>query len=183
MKKYQALVVGLAALGLSACSSLPAGLGAGSGTSTAQPTRTASTAGAAATVSTTEAIGVVVNAFLVGNANGQETLTPITPNTSVKKGDLVEYHGLFTNTSKDRVRNMTLTLTLPQGATFTGVTEPKLGVQASVDGQQFSFMPLRSSANGQLQNVPFERYQALRFTVEEVGIGATAVVKYRATIN
>ncbi|SIR78571.1 conserved repeat domain-containing protein [Moraxella cuniculi DSM 21768] len=135
------------------------------------------------TVVTSNNVDTVMNAFVVRSVNGQETLEPVTANSNIKAGDLVEYQLLLTNNGKDRVRNMQVALSLPQGISFTGYVSPSVGVQASVDGGRFVFMPVRASVNGVVSNVPFDQYQALRWTVEELGIGATAVVKYRATIN
>lgn len=187
MKAYGVLVASLAVFGLTACASLPntpslPNLGKILPTSTQNTTAQAGEA-AAPTVSTSENINAVVNAFVVRQAGGSETLEPVTANTAIKSGDVIEYHGLFTNTGKDRVRQMTVTLALPQGAAFTGVTEPALGVKASLDNSRFVFMPIRVSNNGAVENVPFAQYKALRWTIEEIGIGATAVVKYRATIQ
>lgn len=176
MKKLtSALVIGAAALALSACESMPS-------SHSAKPTATV-TAGNAATVRTSNDVAVVVNAFIVRNENGQETLTPVTAAGAVRSGDIVEYQALLTNNGKDRVREMTVTLDLPQGAAFTGVADPALGTQASLDGGRFLRMPIRANNNGVIENIPFEQYKSLRWTVDEIGLGATAVVKYRAKIQ
>lgn len=175
MKAYQ-LILGLAAASvLAACTT----------TTTKAPTTVAAPAvsDSKAVVMTSENVDAQVVAYVVRTANGQETLEPISTKTAIKSGDVVEYHGLFTNTGKERVRNMTVTLNLPQGAVFTGQADPALGTLASLDHSQFLRMPIRQSVNGQAQNVPFAQYRALRWTIEELGIGGTAVVKYRATIR
>lgn len=124
-----------------------------------------------------------INAFLVvRDASGNETLRPLTITDGVSRGDVVEYQGLYTNYDTNRVRKMTVTLGIPEGTELVGSVEPTI-VRASIDGSRFVNMPIRTSVNGQAQELPLSYYKALRWTVEDVGIGATAVVKYRVRIK
>lgn len=178
MKSYKILAIATAVATLAACSTIP-------GTKTAQ-TSTAPASKAQntpATISIPATVDAAVNAFVVRTVDGQEALEPVTAATAIKSGDVVEYHGLFTNKGADRIRNMTVTLSLPQGAVFTGQADPALGALASVDNNRFLHMPIRANVNGVVQNLPFDQYKALRWTIEDIGIGGTAVVKYRVTIR
>ncbi|WP_255504040.1 hypothetical protein [Moraxella sp. VT-16-12] len=124
----------------------------------------------------------VVNAFVVKSNNGVETLIPVTLGTAVQAGDVLEYQGLFTNTG-DRVRKMDVTLSIADGLELVGGVMPQ-HASASMDGNRFVRMPIRvKGANGQVQNLPLSDYKALRWTIEDVGLGGTAVVKYRAKIK
>lgn len=123
----------------------------------------------------------VVNAFVVKSENGVETLVPVNVSTSVKSGDVLEYQGLFTNTG-DRVRKMDVTLSIADGLELVGGIHPTQA-SASMDGNRFVRMPIRVNIGGQVQNLPLSQYKALRWTVEEVGLGGTAVVKYRAKVK
>lgn len=124
-----------------------------------------------------------VNAFVVRqDATGAETLQPLTVGDSVARGEIVEYQGLFTNQDTNRVRSMTATLSIPDGTELVGAVEPAI-VKASTDGQRFVNMPIRANINGQVQELPLSYYKALRWTVEDLGIGATAVVKYRVRVK
>lgn len=123
----------------------------------------------------------VVNAFVVKSDNGTETLVPVNASTVVKSGDVLEYQGLFTNTG-DRVRKMDVTLSIADGLELVGGIDPTQA-SASMDGSRFVRMPIRVNIGGQVQNLPLSQYKALRWTVEEVGLGATAVVKYRAKVK
>lgn len=127
-------------------------------------------------------IDSVVNAFIVQNMGGQETLVPVNIGTTVKSGDILEYQGLFTNNSGERVRRMDLTLSIANGLEFIGNVNPK-NVQASLDNSRFVRMPIRANIGGQIQEVSLSQYKALKWTVEEIGLGATAVVKYRARVK
>lgn len=179
MKALKLVALGSVLATLAACTALPST----SGQTTESPKSTATKVNSMATTSVPDSVDAVVHAYLVRTVNGQEMLEPITTANVVKTGDVVEYQTLLTNTGKDRVRSMTVTISVPQGAVFTGQAEPALGTLASADGTRFVRMPIRTTANGATQNLPFDRYQALRWTIEEIGLGGTAVVKYRATIR
>lgn len=128
-------------------------------------------------------IATVVNAFVVTtNPVGQEVLTPVNATTIVKSGDVLEYQGLFTNQGKDRVRKAEVTLEIADGLELIGGVSPQFA-HASNDGHRFVRMPIRVKVAGQTQELPLSRYKALRWTVEDLGIGGTAVVKYRAKVK
>lgn len=191
MKIRNLVAVSMAVLGLAACSSVPTGDGAPATSGvvvapqTSNAAQVANTPRAAGTPSVTAPsnVATVINAFVVRTLNGVEKLEPVTAGTAIKSGDLIEYQGLFTNTGSNRIRQMNATLTVPAGVAFTGVADPALGVKASVDNSRFVFMPIRANINGNIENLPFNQYQALQWNIEELGIGATAVVKYRATVQ
>lgn len=129
-----------------------------------------------------ENVNTVVNAFIVKtDPAGKETLIPVNVGTAVKSGDILEYQGLFTNNG-DRIRTMEVTLSIADGTEFTGFLHPKTA-KGSADGQRFVNMPIRVNVGGQVQNLAFGNYKALRWTVEDIGLGGTAVVKYRAKLK
>lgn len=177
MKLSAALSLGALTLALAACSTTPTNSTNTAATPSVQASATTPT------VVTSNDVDTVMNAFLVRTVDGAEVLEPVTAQTQIKKGDLVEYQVLLTNNGKDRVRDMRVALSLPAGAEFTGFVSPSIGTQASADGSRFVFMPIRSSVNGTTQNLPFAQYQALRWSIQDLGIGATTVVKYRAIIR
>lgn len=123
----------------------------------------------------------VVNAFVVKSDNGKEILVPVNTTTAVKSGDVLEYQGLFTNTG-DRVRKVDVTLSIADGLELVGGVVPQ-HASASMDGNRFVRMPIRVNIGGQVQNLPLAQYKALRWTIEDVGLGGTAVVKYRAKVK
>lgn len=125
-------------------------------------------------------VGQAVYAYLVRGVAGQEQLIPIDATTAINRGDIVEYHGHFTNKTADRIGAMTAVMDIPTKLELIS-TEPL--AFASVDSKRFSAMPLRTLVNGQLVPVPLAYYRAIRFDIKNIGIGATAVVKYRAKIR
>lgn len=109
-----------------------------------------------------------------------ETLTPITPATPIAKGSVIEYQVFFDNVGGQRIRSANLTLDIPAGLELVSVSGDN--VFASVDGKQFARMPLRTQMNGQITELPLFYYRNLRWQVADVGLGGTAVVKYRAKV-
>lgn len=124
----------------------------------------------------------LITAFLVQTLDNQETLIPINDSTALTAGDTVEYQAYFTNHSKERIRTMTATLNIPLGTEFIGITSP-IAQAASVDGNLFAHIPLKTRVNDQIQEVAPHFYRSLRWQLEDIGIGGTAVVKYRVKIQ
>ena len=127
-------------------------------------------------------VAPVVNAYLVQSTGAGETLVPVNVGTPVKSGDVLEYRGLFTNQGADRVRTMDVTLSIDDKLELIGGISPEIAL-ASNDGSRFVRMPIRVRVGGELRELPLAQYRGLRWTVEDLGIGATAVVKYRAKVK
>lgn len=119
-------------------------------------------------------------AYLVHHQNGQETLVPITYATPVLAGSIVEYQGFFHNISNQRIRSATIGLDVPMGLELISMSDN--ATLGSVDGQHYSRMPLRTQMNGQISEIPLSFYRGLRWQVTDIGLGGTAVVKYRARV-
>lgn len=133
--------------------------------------------------SSVEAINTKITASLVSvGANGQETLVPVTADTRLQSGNILEYQGFFTNTNSDRVRKMTVTLTIPEQVELLRVLTPDFPY-GSADGNTFARMPLRGRINNQLQEIPLEYYKAVRWDIDDVGLKDTVMVKYRAKVK
>ncbi len=133
--------------------------------------------------SSVQAVNSTVTAALVGvDANGQETLIPVDANTRLASGNVLEYQGYFTNTNADRVRKMTVTMSIPEQVELIEVVAPEFPF-ASVDGNSFARMPLRSRVDNQLVDVDPKYYKAVRWDIESVGLNDTAMVKYRAKVK
>lgn len=125
------------------------------------------------------AVQTAVEAYLVGAG---DTLIPITQGVAVQSGDVVEYRAYYTNTSGDRIRSMKAQLDIPEGVELVGGLSP-VRAFASLDGSRFVRTPVRGNIGGQIQEVPLALYKALRWDIEDIGIGGTAIVKYRARIK
>ena len=138
---------------------------------------------AASSASNAQAITSKITASLISvGANGQETLVPVTNNTRLQAGNILEYQGFFTNNNADRVRQMTVTMSIPQEVELLGGVAPDFAF-ASVDNTTFARMPLRGQMNGQNQEIPLQFYQSVRWNLEGVGLNDTVMVKYRARVK
>ncbi|MEN2752546.1 hypothetical protein AAIR29_12990 [Psychrobacter sp. FBL11] len=130
-----------------------------------------------------QAVDTKITASLISvDANGQETLVPVDANTRLQPGNVLEYQGYFTNTNPDRVRKMTVTLTIPEQVELLRTVSPDFPY-GSVDGDTFARMPLRTRVDNQLQEVDLKHYKAVRWDIEGVGLNDTVMVKYRAKVK
>ncbi len=133
--------------------------------------------------STAQAVSSKITASLVSvDANGQELLVPVTANTRLQSGNVVEYQGFFTNNNTNRVRKMTVTMTIPEQVELLGGVAPNFPF-GSADGNTFARMPLRGRIDGQTQEIPLKYYKAVRWDLEGVGLNDTVMVKYRARVK
>ncbi|MGI9339488.1 MAG: hypothetical protein ACR2PP_02510 [Psychrobacter sp.] len=133
--------------------------------------------------SNAQAVNTKITASLVGvDANGNETLVPVTAETRLQSGNILEYQGYFTNTNADRVRKMTVTMSIPEQVELLRTVSPDFPY-GSADGTSFARMPLRSRVDNQLQEVPLKYYKAIRWDLEGIGLNETVAVKYRARVK
>lgn len=144
---------------------------------------TAAPARRAAAGSSAQGVSSQITASLVStNASGQEVLAPVTEQTQLQSGNIIEYHGYFTNTNPERVRKMTVTMTIPNEVELMGSVTPEFPF-GSIDGSNFSRMPLRGTIDGQNQEIPLSYYKAVRWDVEGIGLNDTVKVSYRAKVK
>ena len=130
-----------------------------------------------------QAVNTKITASLVSaDANGQETLVPVSATTRLQPGNIVEYQGLFTNTNPDRVRQMTVTMSIPEQVELLGGVMPDFPL-GSVDNTTFSMMPLKGKVDNVSQDIPLSYYKALRWNIDGLGLNDTVMVKYRAKVK
>lgn len=133
--------------------------------------------------SSAQAVNSKITASLISvDANGEEVLVPVNANTRLQSGNVLEYQGYFTNTNADRVRKMTVTMSIPDEVELMRTVAPEFPY-GSVDGNNFARMPLRMRVNNQLQDVDMKYYKAVRWDLEGVGLNDTVAVKYRARVK
>lgn len=133
--------------------------------------------------SSAQAVNSKITASLISaDANGQEVLVPVNASTRLQSGNVLEYQGYFTNTNADRVRKMTVTMSIPEQVELLQTVSPDFPY-GSADGNTFARMPLRGKVDNQLQEIPLKYYKAVRWDLEGVGLNDTVVVKYRARVK
>ncbi|WP_350562111.1 hypothetical protein [Psychrobacter sp. CAL346-MNA-CIBAN-0220] len=130
-----------------------------------------------------QAVNSKITASLISvDTSGQELLVPVTANTRLQSGNVLEYQGYFTNTNTDRVRKMTVTMSIPEQVELLGGVAPNFPY-GSADGNTFARMPLRGKIDGQTQEIPLKYYKAVRWDLEGIGLNDTVMVKYRARVK
>ena len=133
--------------------------------------------------SNAQAVNTKITASLISvDANGNEALVPVTADTRLQSGNILEYQGFFTNTNADRVHKMTVTMSIPEQVELLGGVMPDFPY-GSVDGNSFARMPLKGNINGQSQEIPLGYYKAVRWDIEGVGLNDTVMVQYRAKVK
>lgn len=146
------------------------------------PTHHALASNPSASNQTAQQIKQAVYAYLVRtNPNGEEQLIPMTPNTPIARGDIVEYHAHFSNSTPDRVRSMTAIMAIPAGMELIGI-DP-INAIASTDLINYANIPVRINPNGQVQYPPMHNYRAVHWTIQDIGINGTAITKMRTQMR
>lgn len=117
-----------------------------------------------------EPVEVKLEAKKVTAVNGAETFAPA---TTAKPGDIIEYVVTYSNSGAAPVTNVVGTLPIPAGMELIPESMSGAGVQASLDGVNFSPMPLkrvmkRPDGTTVEQLVPVREYRAVRWPPSRV---------------
>lgn len=120
-----------------------------------------------------------ITASLVG-ADG--TLIPVTPQTKLATGNIIEYHGYITNNSPERVRTMKVTMPIPANMELVSKPSPE-PVYGSNNGVQFNYMPTKISVGGVIQDAPMSYYKSVRWDIPGLGLNEVAEVKYQVRVK
>lgn len=132
-----------------------------------------------------QAVDVRLQSFqVVTQDKGGDKLVPA---LEANPGDTIEYQVTYQNLGKSTAKGVTATLPVPDGAMvyLDGSAAPK-AVQASLDGKQFSPLPLTREVmrNGRLtvEPVPPEQYRFLRWDLGDLAPGKAATVTSRMRV-
>lgn len=123
--------------------------------------------------------------FLVRMVEGQEQLMALNGSngaSELQAGDILEYRSYITNNMPNRVRSMQVTMSIPPEVELIGHTVPEF-VMGSLDQSQFYPAPLQTQRDGMIQNIALSKYQALRWQVEDLDLGETTTLSYRARVK
>jgi len=106
---------------------------------------------------------------------------------TAKPADVIEYEATYKNRGKAAVSNVAATVPIPAGLTLVPESSKPVAAQASLDGKNFSPVPLtRDVINAygmtEKQPVPLGEYRALRWILPELAAGADAKVALRARV-
>lgn len=126
----------------------------------------------------------ILASVLSTDAQGQQILSPITAQTKLTSGNVIEYHGYITNKGAERIRNVTVTLDIPANTellSLEGLSPTR--AKGSADGVKFQAMPLKTNINGVLQDLPMQYYKAVQWDIAGLGLNEVATVKYRVRVK
>lgn len=111
-----------------------------------------------------------------------DSLLPITPQTQLASGNVIEYHGYIINNSPERMRTMKVTMPIPANTKLVAKPSPE-PVYGSNDGVQFNYMPIKLNIGGVIQEAPMSYYKFVRWDIEGLGLNEVAEVKYRVRVK
>ncbi len=123
--------------------------------------------------------------FLVRMVEGQEQLMALNGSngaSTFQAGDILEYRSYITNNMPNRIRSMQVTMSIPSDVELIGHTVPEFAM-GSLDQSRFYPVPLQTQRDGMIQNIALSKYQALRWQVEDLDLGETATLSYRARVK
>jgi uncharacterized repeat protein (TIGR01451 family) len=129
--------------------------------------------------------GTLTQAKISIAADGKELTQPA---ETVKPGDLIEYRVAYVNRGLTSVNNLIVTLPIPRGLDYVGLTDQPRAALASTDGAKFESIPLkrtvrRADGTEVLENVPLSEYRALRWSASTLAAGKTQTFTARATVQ
>jgi uncharacterized repeat protein (TIGR01451 family) len=105
-----------------------------------------------------------------------------------RPGDVIEYSVVYRNRDKGAAKNVMATLPIPTGMEFLPKTSSPGQVMASLDGSEFSAVPLTrkvKKADGTVedQEVPYSEYRFLRWNLGDLPAGGSKEVSARVRIT
>lgn len=129
------------------------------------------------------AVRVKLSQFRVEVEAGKEKLVDV---DTVKPGDVIEYRAVYTNTSKQSVRDLVARLPVPQGLEYVAKSAKASAglpaVQAATRDGKFGVEPLVVTEGGKKVTVPYAEYRELRWPVGAVEAGRSVTVSARARV-
>lgn len=102
--------------------------------------------------------------------------------SNAKAGETVQYRATYTNVVAQHINNVAVTLPIPANMTFTGEANPS-SAQATLDGRNYSDMPLMRKINGKVVKVPLSEYKALRWNIKLLPAKKSADVSLNTIVN
>ncbi len=118
------------------------------------------------------------------NPQGGEILAPITSQTQLSRGSIIEYHGYIINNAAERVKTLKANFDIPNGTELQSINSiSPQPVYGSNDSQRFNYLPIKSNVAGVLQEVPLSYYKTLQWDIVGLGLNEVAEVKYRVVIK
>lgn len=120
--------------------------------------------------------------ILVGGKEIRESAATANP------GEILEEVATYTNKSASMLKSLAATLPVPQSTELVGASATPGNAQASIDGKEFSAMPLKRKtrrADGieSEQLIPLSEYRFLRWYVEALRPASSVVFSARFKVS
>jgi uncharacterized repeat protein (TIGR01451 family) len=130
-------------------------------------------------------VKVALVAQRVVTTDGKESLVEA---DKAKPGDTIQYEATYRNVGQSAAVNVGATIPIPAGLELVADSAKPAAEQASLDGKNFSAIPLMhevKNAAGVVESkpVPLSQYRALRWTIKELAPGGNAIVSVRARVS
>lgn len=104
----------------------------------------------------------------------------------LKPGDVIEYRAVYTNTSKETVRDLMATLPVPEGLEYVAksarATDGVPAVHAATRDGKYGPEPLMVTEGAKTVPVPLAQYRMLRWQVGAMVAGRSVTVSARARV-
>lgn len=119
------------------------------------------------------------------DANGKEKFSAA---STAKPGDVVDYQVTYSNTTNAAMNNVVATLPIPAGSmVYLPRSAKPASVLASTDGHTFAPAPLirtvrKADGSTATENIPLSEYRFLRWNLEAIAAGKTAIVSARMQV-
>jgi uncharacterized repeat protein (TIGR01451 family) len=129
-------------------------------------------------------VRVELAAKKVVTTEGRESLVPA---DKAKPGDIIQYEAVYRNDGKAAAKNVAATVPVPAGLALIEKSDKPSAELASLDGKNFSAVPLMRDVKNQAgvvekKPVPLAEYRAVRWNLPELAPGKTATVALRAQV-
>jgi len=110
------------------------------------------------------------------------------PAAEIKPNDIIEYRATYKNVSTRAINGVIGVVPIPEGLTLQARSAIPADAEASLDGRQFSRIPLRRSetqadGSSRIVEVPLSEYRAVRWGIGSLPAGASKDVSIRAVVN
>jgi uncharacterized repeat protein (TIGR01451 family) len=130
-----------------------------------------------------DAVTVTLTAHKVERQSGKDVLRAA---DAASPGDLIEYHARYRNATDREVREVAATLPVPAGLEYVANTAAPGRVLASLDGRNYSPVPLmrrvQRAGREVVEAVPASEYRYLRWPLGTLGPRADRTVRARMRV-
>lgn len=123
----------------------------------------------------------------VNRVDGNDDKVSLKSATTAKPGDVLEYSATYFNGGKAAVERVQAVVPVPLGTVLLAGSAKPVNPHATVDGVNFSAMPLKRvvklpDGKSREELVPLSEYRALRWPIGAIAASQNAVVSLRVQV-